>query len=192
MGLPLHWECKDSTTQGRGISKSASGGVIRTPHPRLGRRKFAASLGPLQARRNPGVRQEARRPRQRRCLLKGCERPFRPTHPQARYCSPECRAAARRWRQRRSSRQYRKTANGQEKRREQSRRNPCLLLRPPPLRGPSQGSPALQTDVPCEDTPHGVRGSAPSRAITIFSVAIARGAKSTSCAVEAESLSTVL
>ena len=48
--------------------------------------------------RKSGARQGARRPRQRRCLLKGCEKPFRPTHPQARYCSPECRAAARRWR----------------------------------------------------------------------------------------------
>ena len=39
------------------------------------------------------------RPRQRKCLLKGCEKTFHPTHiPQAHYCSPECQAAAQQWR----------------------------------------------------------------------------------------------
>ena len=107
------------------IKEGASGRSTRDSAPRLGRRKFAASLGPLQARRSPGARQGARRPRQRRCLLKGCEKRFRPTHPQARYCSPECRAAARRWRRWRASRQYRRTASGQEKRQAQSRRYRC-------------------------------------------------------------------
>ena len=92
------------------------------PRPRLGRRKFAASLGPHQACRKTGASQGARRPRQRPCLLKGCEKDFRPTHPQARYCSPECRAAARRWRRRRASRGYRQTTNGREKRQAQSQR----------------------------------------------------------------------
>ena len=95
---------------------------MRTPHPRLGRRKLTASLGPTPACRNSGARQEARRPRQRRCLLKGCEKPFRPTHPQARYCSPECRAAARRWRRRCAGQHYRQTPNGRQKRQAQSRR----------------------------------------------------------------------
>ena len=38
------------------------------------------------------TRQEAWRPRRgRRCLLKGCERWFTPSHPQVRYCSEACR-----------------------------------------------------------------------------------------------------
>jgi hypothetical protein len=97
----------------------------RTPHPRLGRRKFAASLGPKPACRKSGTCQGARRPRQRPCLLKGCEEPFRPTHPQARYCSRECRAAARRWRRRRASRKYRRTPEGRLKRQAQSRHYRC-------------------------------------------------------------------
>lgn len=60
--------------------------------------------------------------RPRRCLLKGCERPFWPRRPQARYCSEGCQEAARRWRRWRSSRRYRATEQGMERRREQSRR----------------------------------------------------------------------
>ena len=63
-----------------------------------------------------------RRFRCRRCLLKGCERWFRPSRPQARYCSAGCRAAAGRWRRWQASRRYRGSAQGQERRREQSRR----------------------------------------------------------------------
>ena len=107
------------------IKNGASGRSIRDSAPRLGRRKFAPSLGPNPACHKRGSRQGAHRPRQRRCLLKGCETPFQPTCPQARYCSPECRAAARRWRQRQASRQYRRTVNGQEKRQAQSRRYRC-------------------------------------------------------------------
>ena len=62
------------------------------------------------------------RPRRRLCLLKGCEQSFEPSHPQARYCSLDCRAAARRWRCWRASRTYRASCQGQERRREQSRR----------------------------------------------------------------------
>ena len=61
------------------------------------------------------------RPRRRLCLLKGCEQPFAPSHPQARYCSAECHAAARRWRSWRASRTYRASDQGQARRREQSR-----------------------------------------------------------------------
>ena len=61
------------------------------------------------------------RPRRRLCLLKGCEQPFSPSHPQARYCSVECHAAARRWRCWRASRTYRASDHGQARRREQSR-----------------------------------------------------------------------
>jgi hypothetical protein len=61
------------------------------------------------------------RPRRRLCLLKGCEQSFSPPHPQARYCSVECHAAARRWRCWRASRTYRASDHGQARRREQSR-----------------------------------------------------------------------
>jgi hypothetical protein len=79
-------------------------------------------LGPHQRCRKPRASQGAAQPRQRLCLLKGCEQPFRPTCPQARYCSPECRVEARRWRQRRASERYRRTTNGRKKRQAQSRR----------------------------------------------------------------------
>jgi hypothetical protein len=60
--------------------------------------------------------------RGRRCLLKGCERYYRPTHPQSRYCSTACRRAARRWRRWQASRRWRSSEPGKARRREQSRR----------------------------------------------------------------------
>lgn len=60
--------------------------------------------------------------RRRLCLLKGCERPFRPPHPLSRYCSESCRQDARRWSQRRANQQYRATEHGRCQRRDQSRR----------------------------------------------------------------------
>ena len=62
------------------------------------------------------------RPRRRLCLLKRCERPFEPSRPQTRYCSADCRSAARQWRCWRASRTYRASEEGQVRRREQSRR----------------------------------------------------------------------
>jgi len=46
-------------------------------------------LGPPQHDPECAKVQEAgrRRSRRRQCLLKGCEKPFQPKHPQARYCS---------------------------------------------------------------------------------------------------------
>jgi hypothetical protein len=61
-------------------------------------------------------------PRCRRCLLKGCERWFLPTRPQARYCSPACQQAARRWRRWHASQRYRASDHGKHRRRDQSRR----------------------------------------------------------------------
>ena len=58
----------------------------------------------------------------RRCLLKGCEQTFRPWHPLGRYCSSDCRAAARRWRQRTANRRYRASEQGKRRRRVQSSR----------------------------------------------------------------------
>jgi hypothetical protein len=61
-------------------------------------------------------------PRCRRCLLKGCERWFLPTRPQARYCGPGCQQAARRWRRWQASQRYRGSDHGKQRRRDQSRR----------------------------------------------------------------------
>ena len=58
----------------------------------------------------------------RRCLLKGCERWFVPSRPQARYCSSDCQQAARRWRRWRAAQCYRATEKGKQRRREQSKR----------------------------------------------------------------------
>ena len=68
----------------------------------------------------PGRR--ARHPRRRACLLKGCERRFRPVHPLTRYCSQECREQARRWRAWKARHRYRQSEAGKQKRRAQSRR----------------------------------------------------------------------
>jgi hypothetical protein len=67
-------------------------------------------------------RQAVRRPRARRCLLKGCEQRFHPRQAQQRYCSPQCRQAARAWSRWKAQRRYRETAAGQQKRNGQSRR----------------------------------------------------------------------
>jgi hypothetical protein len=61
-------------------------------------------------------------PRARHCLLKGCERRFDPRRAAQRYCSEECRRAARRWSRWKAQQSYRATAAGKDKRNEQSRR----------------------------------------------------------------------
>jgi hypothetical protein len=68
------------------------------------------------------IKRNARRPRARTCLLKDCGRLFRPDHPQARYCSEQCRNEAAKWRDWRARRKYRKTDRGKQVRRVQSRR----------------------------------------------------------------------
>ena len=80
-------------------------------------------MGPCSLHSLSGTRQEACRPRRaRRCLLKGCERSFTPSHPQVRYCSEACRRAARKWRRWQASQRYRATPNGKEQRLQQNRR----------------------------------------------------------------------
>jgi hypothetical protein len=69
-----------------------------------------------------GQTRRVRRPRTRACLLKGCERQFRPAHPLTRYCSKECQEEARRWREWKAQHHYRQSSGGKQKRREQSRR----------------------------------------------------------------------
>lgn len=61
-------------------------------------------------------------PRARRCLLKGCEHRFHPEHARQRYCTNECRAAAREWSEWKAQHAYRATAAGKQRRNGQSRR----------------------------------------------------------------------
>lgn len=79
-------------------------------------------MGPSQhlERRPVWQASDPRRPRVRRCLLKGCEKEFVPQHPLSRYCSPACLAAARRWSQRDANQRYRTSEGGRRCRREQS------------------------------------------------------------------------
>jgi hypothetical protein len=62
-----------------------------------------------------------RRPRMRRCLLKGCEQRFAPRQAHQRYCSEECREAAREWSRGKAQERYRATRAGQQQRNGQSR-----------------------------------------------------------------------
>jgi hypothetical protein len=64
----------------------------------------------------------SRRPRTRRCLLKGCAQRFRPRHARQRYCSDGCREAKRQWSEWKARQKYRGTAACKQKRNEQSRR----------------------------------------------------------------------
>jgi hypothetical protein len=70
-----------------------------------------------------------RRPRTRLCLLKGCERRYRPRRGLQRYCSYHCREAARAWSLWKAQERYRATAGGREKRRAQSQRYRERMLR---------------------------------------------------------------
>jgi hypothetical protein len=63
-----------------------------------------------------------RRPRMRRCLLKGCEERFAPRQARQRYCSEECREAAREWSRWKAQERYRATRAGKQQRNGQSRR----------------------------------------------------------------------
>jgi hypothetical protein len=91
-----------------------------------------------------------------RCLLKGCERWFLPKRPQARYCSPACQHAARRWRRWHASQRYRATAHGKQRRRDQARRyrsrRPHRAKDPEPTPPPNEPTPE-PTPPPNEPTP---------------------------------------
>ncbi len=63
-----------------------------------------------------------RRPRMRRCLLKGCEQRFHPRQARQRYCSERCREVARKWSRWKAQQRYRATRAGQRKRNGQGRR----------------------------------------------------------------------
>jgi hypothetical protein len=68
------------------------------------------------------ARRRIRRPRRRWCLLKGCERRFRPKHPWSRYCGDDCRSKARRWSRWKAQMRYRGTGPGKQRRKAQSGR----------------------------------------------------------------------
>jgi hypothetical protein len=102
----------------------------------------------------------------RRCLLKGCECWFLPERPQARYCSPACQHAARRWRRWHASQRYRATTHGKQRRRDQARRyrrrrqqrstGPEPAPPPPQLEPEPPGvEPPPMTDPPISSPPAG-------------------------------------
>jgi hypothetical protein len=104
----------------------------------------ATPLGPFQYSDSRASAQEAAESsghfRCRRCLLKGCERTFRPTHPRCHYCSDACRREAKKWQAWRSAGRWRATDRGKECRRAQSRRYrrliPLVLLAEAPAPSP--------------------------------------------------------
>jgi hypothetical protein len=63
-----------------------------------------------------------RRPQMRCCLLKGCEERFHPGQAGQRYCSGECREAAREWSRWKAQQRYRATRACKQRRNGQSRR----------------------------------------------------------------------
>lgn len=97
----------------------------------------------------------------RHCLLKGCGRSYRPSHPQSRYCSEACRVAARRWRRRQASRVWRAKEKGKICRREQCkryrRRIPLVVL-------------SEEAAEPVEATPTACEGQRPATNPEDFSV----------------------
>jgi len=85
-------------------------------------------MGPPESPTGPRKRQaagrrkrRARRPRQRKCLVKGCEQRFHPRQAGQRYCSENCRKKAREWARWKAQQKYRSTAGGKQKRNGQSR-----------------------------------------------------------------------
>lgn len=73
------------------------------------------------ARESVDGRQSERGARQ--CLLKGCEQWFEPGCAQCRYCSDQCRQAARDWSRWRAQNEYRQSEKGKGCRRAQSQRH---------------------------------------------------------------------
>jgi len=76
-----------------------------------------------RARKNQAAgrrKRQAPQPRLRCCLLKGCEQPFHPHQARQRYCSEDCRKAARKWSRWKAQQKYRTTDGGRQKRNGQS------------------------------------------------------------------------
>jgi hypothetical protein len=93
-------------------------------------------------RREAGRRKHPRRPRMRQCLLKGCEQSFHPRQAGQRYCSEECRKAARRWSRWKAQRKYRTTVAGRAKRNQQSQcyRKRVQTRKPPETEAVNEGA----------------------------------------------------
>lgn len=81
-------------------------GLTQGASPPVGRRHDAPPQGG-----------RARRPRPRRCLLKGCEQTFLPRSWRARYCSVGCRVLASRWQAAKRQRRRRARAEVREQHR---------------------------------------------------------------------------
>ena len=86
-------------------------------------------MGPPESPTGHGQKQATRRrapvvrrPRRRRCLLKGCEQRFRARHARQRYCGEGCRQKARDWSEWKARRRWRASAEGKQKRNRQSQR----------------------------------------------------------------------
>lgn len=82
-------------------------------------------MGPPESHTGPQKNQAAggrKQPRQRKCLLKGCEQRFHPRQARQRYCSEDCGKAARKWSRWKAQQKYRSTDDGKQKRNGQSRR----------------------------------------------------------------------
>jgi hypothetical protein len=86
----------------------------------MGPRNNPTSHGQKQA--TLGRKRAVRRPRPRRCLLKGCAQRFRPRHALQRYCSEGCRKKAREWSEWKARRTWRASVEGKRKRNGQSQR----------------------------------------------------------------------
>ena len=84
--------------------------------------------------------------RSRRCLLKGCEQPYHPKSLWSRYCSAECREAARRWCVARARKRYLQSAGGRAHRASQSReyRQRCTRL--------ESNQEVTELDEPCRES----------------------------------------
>jgi hypothetical protein len=119
-------------------------------------------LGPLQYSVCCSSGQEAAgcsaRFRPRRCLLKGCEQYFRPSHPRSQYCSDRCRREVKKWRSWRAAGQWRRSERGKERRRAQSRRYRRLiplpvLAEPPASAAEPTANPVPSIPAPAPDEP---------------------------------------
>jgi hypothetical protein len=103
------------------LAASLRGLTVGECHLSLGPYLYS-SLGGIGQGRDAVPCADGRGYRCRQCLLKGCERWFRPCRPQARYCSTGCQEAARRWRRWFAGRRYRASESGRQHRRGQSQR----------------------------------------------------------------------
>jgi hypothetical protein len=124
--MQLIWDVRATVADDGAVDrrrKVAAGSSTSPPPDRSG------AVPPLGHSQFPRASLSGQSPRPRcwhpdchRCLLKGCELWFLPGRPQARYCSPACQKAARRWRRWLSCQRFKATLHGKKLRREQAQR----------------------------------------------------------------------